>query len=419
MRTANWMGRPELGLEHKTLNAIIMPGSHDAGLYLVSASGSLVTKALKPEVFITQNLNIWDQLRAGSRFFDLRVAECGTGILSSELRLVHAFEPPLMRGAGFFGKFGERIETVLYQVRQFMGSEEAKTGGVNKEVVILRFAHLTDSVRNKLISLIPSFLQYAQQETHGKSEIGQEQPTQYKAYMKRALRFCPFSLMPNFLRYAQREEYDKIGMGKEKPVKYIPGMRRDLRFCSPAPINLAQCPLRLLQGKVLVVIEGLIPSEEVSLASRGIFVYKRYTAGPPTVRTISQLGKQGFSRLGLHVCGHFSNTLAFEQLKTSQLKMLQQHTAEHPPDSDHLCQVYWTHTDNSLLSQGVRQNSVSILADLDQASTETAIDQLIRAGGGSPNIILLDFISPQRSEQVIKHNLPISPRRYEMPTTLV
>src|SRR3990167_9613339 len=235
MRTANWMGRPELGLDHKELNAIIMPGSHDAGLYLISASGSLMAKAVKPDVFITQDLNIWDQLRAGSRFFDLRVAEFGTGILSSELRLVHAFEPPLMRGSGYFGKFGERIEAVLYQIRKFMESEEAKTGGVNKEVVILRFAHLTDSVRSKLIPLISDFLQYAQREEHHTSWMGLERPTQYK-----------------------------------------PCMQGDLRFCMPEPNNLAQCPLRLLQGKVLVAIEGLTSFEEVSLAQRCIFVYEKY-----------------------------------------------------------------------------------------------------------------------------------------------
>ncbi|OGT65960.1 MAG: hypothetical protein A3J38_10280 [Gammaproteobacteria bacterium RIFCSPHIGHO2_12_FULL_45_9] len=377
MRTANWMGRPELGLDHKELNAIIMPGSHDAGLYLISASGSLMAKAVKPDVFITQDLNIWDQLRAGSRFFDLRVAEFGTGILSSELRLVHAFEPPLMRGSGYFGKFGERIEAVLYQVRQFMESEEAKTGGVNKEVVILRFAHLTEPVRKKLIPLISDFLQYAHREEHYTSWMGREQPTQYKPYMQ-----------------------------------------RDLRFCSPEPVNLAECQISALQGKVLVVIEGLTAYEEAMLAPKGIFVYEKYTAETPAVRTISAPKKQFWrkrgsytelcNQTGLPICGHFSNTTEFERLKTSQLEIMHQHTTTHM--ADHLCQIYWTHTDNSLFSRGVRRVSESIMTDLASSRAETALDTLIATAGGHPNIILLDFISSGRSEQVIKHNIPTRTR---------
>lgn len=51
-------------LQNKKLNEIVIPGSHDAGIYGPNIKGFSKT----------QNLNIYEQAQAGCRFFDLRIA---------------------------------------------------------------------------------------------------------------------------------------------------------------------------------------------------------------------------------------------------------------------------------------------------------------------------------------------------------
>ena len=61
--------------DNKALNQITMPGSHDATIYedVISYAGIGGPKSWS----ITQNLNIYDQCMAGSRFFDVRLAKDG------------------------------------------------------------------------------------------------------------------------------------------------------------------------------------------------------------------------------------------------------------------------------------------------------------------------------------------------------
>ena len=63
----NWMSDLD---DNTKLNDIIMPGSHDAGMYKVTARKGLCTKNHQA---ITQVGDIEMQLEDGTRFFDFRV----------------------------------------------------------------------------------------------------------------------------------------------------------------------------------------------------------------------------------------------------------------------------------------------------------------------------------------------------------
>jgi len=103
---SNWMGDLVATRGgHLTLKDISMPGSHDAGMY----------KGLGGPPAITQNENLYFQLRNGARYFDLR---CDT-----DLRIRHT------------AAVGASVEEVLDDVRRFMDER-------HREVVILHFNHL-------------------------------------------------------------------------------------------------------------------------------------------------------------------------------------------------------------------------------------------------------------------------------------
>ncbi|PKX92852.1 PLC-like phosphodiesterase [Aspergillus novofumigatus IBT 16806] len=69
----NWMRRPHLYdvIKDRHIQHIIMPGTHDSGMSTIS--GHLLSGG-SPTNTQTQGLNIYDQLRAGARWFDLRIA---------------------------------------------------------------------------------------------------------------------------------------------------------------------------------------------------------------------------------------------------------------------------------------------------------------------------------------------------------
>jgi len=66
---SGWMGKLLEKKPDVRLNAITLPGSHDAGMY----STSNCTIGIEPAWTITQSCSIGDQLKIGSRYLDLRV----------------------------------------------------------------------------------------------------------------------------------------------------------------------------------------------------------------------------------------------------------------------------------------------------------------------------------------------------------
>ncbi len=66
---SNWMRDLRRAKPGIRLNAITMPGSHDAGMYRGGG-----------DKYLTQTLTISKQLNAGSRYFDLRISDDGGGL---------------------------------------------------------------------------------------------------------------------------------------------------------------------------------------------------------------------------------------------------------------------------------------------------------------------------------------------------
>ena len=105
----NWMRDMLPAIGDKTLSQIVVPGSHDAGMYCDDGASDLAQ---------TQDQNLYDQLRGGVRYFDLRV------LAGEPLLIYHG-------GATFTC---EPVDRVMKDVRKFM--QEG-----HNEVVILKFSH--------------------------------------------------------------------------------------------------------------------------------------------------------------------------------------------------------------------------------------------------------------------------------------
>jgi len=119
---SNWMGNLLSRKPNVRLNELVMPGSHDAGVYTTTNC----TLACQPEWARAQGLNSAEQLKAGSRYFDFRVYYDG-----HDYRLGH------FGSAG--GCYGATLSDVLEQVNTFIQSHR-------KETVILKFSHtMSDS----------------------------------------------------------------------------------------------------------------------------------------------------------------------------------------------------------------------------------------------------------------------------------
>ena len=109
----NWMGDNLLfPFGSKPLNQVVVPGSHDAGMYMGGTIFDPVQDAAK-----TQDLNFYGQLLAGVRWFDVR---------------------PLLIGSTFYIHhsivLGPPLSQVLSNVAQFMQQGR-------RELVVLKFSH--------------------------------------------------------------------------------------------------------------------------------------------------------------------------------------------------------------------------------------------------------------------------------------
>lgn len=111
---ASWMQDHLNQLGAKTLRGVCMPASHDAGMYLGGLSFSTFGK--------TQDLNIYGQLAAGVRYFDLRPQYKKDGTLV------------LHHGEGTLNVEGAKLADVLDQIARFM-----REG--HRELAVLKFSH--------------------------------------------------------------------------------------------------------------------------------------------------------------------------------------------------------------------------------------------------------------------------------------
>lgn len=134
----NWMGQLLLKQPYITLNDVVMPGSHDAGVYTTVNSSAGGGSAAE-----TQRFRVAEQLVIGSRYFDFRVHRRANG----NYHFGHFSD-----STNSFGAFGERVEDALDDIKAFLLANP-------KECVILKWSHTGDVIdRSALVSVIKSRL---------------------------------------------------------------------------------------------------------------------------------------------------------------------------------------------------------------------------------------------------------------------
>ncbi|QNK64213.1 hypothetical protein H7F33_06925 [Pedobacter sp. PAMC26386] len=125
---SNWMSDVfGAAKEHYTLKDIVIPGSHDAGMSVLTATGGSQKGTINDCNTLTQSLNIETQMKTGIRMFDLRA-----GILKDTLYLKHSSSDCMDDAVG--GGYGEELEPVLLAARKFLKNNKS-------EFLILTFSH--------------------------------------------------------------------------------------------------------------------------------------------------------------------------------------------------------------------------------------------------------------------------------------
>lgn len=118
MRTSDFLASIS---DDKRLDEITVPGSHDAGVYVGSAK---TVGPSKNKWAICQHGGLMDQLRAGSRFFDIRVTLHGGSIVAHHSNKILGKR---------VGSTGGSLETMLGEVMAFLDAR-------GSEFVILRIS---------------------------------------------------------------------------------------------------------------------------------------------------------------------------------------------------------------------------------------------------------------------------------------
>lgn len=113
-----------------TLKDIVFPGSHDAGMSVLTATGGQQKGTINACNTLTQLISIEEQLQQGIRMFDLRV-----GAYNKMLYTKHAASDCMEDAIG--GGYGERLKTVAVGLKKFL--EENK-----QEVVLISFSHFCE-----------------------------------------------------------------------------------------------------------------------------------------------------------------------------------------------------------------------------------------------------------------------------------
>jgi len=126
----NWMSSIKDHIKHRRLSHVVMPGTHDAGMSAITTGflggGTEVNTQ-------TQKLNIFAQLMAGSRWFDLRVVSMHDGLgHAPEFWTLHVNEEA---NKVVLGASGEKFDQVIDGINRF-------TAQYPGEIIILQFRYL-------------------------------------------------------------------------------------------------------------------------------------------------------------------------------------------------------------------------------------------------------------------------------------
>jgi hypothetical protein len=113
-----------------TLKDIVIPGSHDAGMSVLTAAGGTQSGTINECNTLTQKQKIGSQLNAGIRLFDLRV-----GTYNKQLYTKHCAADCMEDAIG--GGYGEKLKDILTDTRNFLHTNK-------QEIVLLTFSHFCE-----------------------------------------------------------------------------------------------------------------------------------------------------------------------------------------------------------------------------------------------------------------------------------
>jgi len=130
---SGWMGELLRRKPSVTMNKLTMPGSHDAGMYTTTGGN------VSPEWTQTQSYSLFNQLRAGCRYFDLRVYSRAEGLFIGHF-------------GGMGGCYGAPFYEIIDQVKQFMALPAAAS-----EAVFLKFSHTQQDQGRSPMGQVPIF----------------------------------------------------------------------------------------------------------------------------------------------------------------------------------------------------------------------------------------------------------------------
>jgi hypothetical protein len=124
----DWMQQSMGSLANRTLKHICMPGSHDAGMSMLKP-GTIGAHFANTQ---TQYLDFYQQLMAGSRFFDLRPVISGGEWVSGHYSALKLDVEDIWLGGN-----GQPIADIVRQVNDFTSQY--------KELVIINLSHTLDT----------------------------------------------------------------------------------------------------------------------------------------------------------------------------------------------------------------------------------------------------------------------------------
>ena len=113
-----------------SLKDIVVPGAHDAGMSVLTATGGQQNGTINECNTLTQFQDVRAQLDAGIRMFDLRV-----GLYNGAFYTKHCSSDCMADAIG--GGYGERLSRILYSIRDFLRANQ-------KETVLLTFSHFCE-----------------------------------------------------------------------------------------------------------------------------------------------------------------------------------------------------------------------------------------------------------------------------------
>ncbi|KAK4461341.1 PI-PLC X domain-containing protein 1 [Cladorrhinum samala] len=105
-------------IKDRPIRHLIMPGSHDAGMSRISNKILSIGTVFNTQ---TQGINIYDQLRAGSRWFDLRVASVHPAYDSGRYDGFWVLHVNNEMADVVVGNSGESLDDVINEINRFTG----------------------------------------------------------------------------------------------------------------------------------------------------------------------------------------------------------------------------------------------------------------------------------------------------------